>query len=72
MSFFTGSAAPSKCYPLDQYKQVIEQLAKSYPQLDFVLLEGTKPEETQQGWEAVITNNTNVRVQPLLSIDGVT
>ncbi|MDO6685712.1 MULTISPECIES: glycosyltransferase family 9 protein [unclassified Agarivorans] len=72
VSFFTGSAAPSKCYPLDQYKQVIEQLAKSYPQLDFVLLEGTKPEETQQGWEAVITNNTNVRVQPLLSIDGVT
>jgi ADP-heptose:LPS heptosyltransferase len=72
VSFFTGSAAPSKCYPIEQYKQLIEQLAKANPQLDFVLLEGTKPEETQQGWEPLIENHSNIRVQPLMKIEEVT
>ncbi|MGR5349258.1 glycosyltransferase family 9 protein [Vibrio mediterranei] len=69
--FFTGSAAPSKCYPLDLYREVIGNLARKYPEFDFVLLEGTKEEETEKGWEAILKDHVNVRVQPLLPIDDV-
>lgn len=71
ITFFTGSAAPSKCYPLDKYKLLISNLAKLYPEYNFVLLEGTKAEETHLGWENILDSHDNVTFQPLLNIDGV-
>ncbi|WP_295900260.1 glycosyltransferase family 9 protein [uncultured Vibrio sp.] len=69
--FFTGSAAPSKCYPMDRYQEVIKRLAICYPNLDFVLLEGVKPEETHAGWEAVLDEHSNVIFQEKMDMDDV-
>ncbi|WP_026971221.1 glycosyltransferase family 9 protein [Aliagarivorans marinus] len=71
IAFFTGASTPSKCYPLEQYKQVIGELAEHYPSLNFVLLEGMNPEEKRTGWEALLERE-NVSAQETMSIDALT
>ncbi|MGY2575667.1 glycosyltransferase family 9 protein [Vibrio sp. C8] len=71
VAFFTGSAAPSKCYPMEQYKEVIRRLATRYPHLKFVLLEGVKPEESHDSWNGVFESHSNVTYQQRMPIDDV-
>lgn len=61
ISYFIGAAIPDKCWPRENYKNLIQKLATEYPDHDHVILEGLKEWENANSILDALGRPDNIR-----------
>lgn len=68
--YFNGGSQPSKMYPMDKVKELIEESLKRFPDYKHVFLEGLK--EDEKGDELIgLLKHSNFSIQETMPLDGL-
>ncbi|MDF2529337.1 MAG: hypothetical protein K0Q57_217 [Gammaproteobacteria bacterium] len=70
--YFTGASVESKCWPKQRFIQLLDEAAKALPQVDHIVLNGHRPEETINDILSELSAHSNVSGTEKLSLEQCT